>query len=119
MGLENRDKVTCSKSLWVACSKSTTLKQGSGRCEKEPPKQWYLLDSTASWYQPSQLHMFQKFRVPKTQTEINCNPERRSWHDEMSVIKEIGLTETKNFVAVMSDNLAKQKQWENYLAWII
>lgn len=48
--------------------------------------------------------------VPKTQTEMNYNPERGSWHDELSMIIEIGLTETKSFVAVVSDNLAKQKK---------
>lgn len=47
---------------------------------------------------------------------MNCNPERGSWHDEMSVIEEIVLTQPKKFVAVMSDNLAKQKQRESYLA---
>lgn len=41
---------------------------------------------------------------------MNCNPERGSWHDEMSVIEEIVLTQTKKFVAVMSTLLNKSNE---------
>lgn len=91
------------------------LEQSSVRAEKDPPEQKYLLENTASLYQqPQILHlpMCWKMRERKAQSEVNSDPGKWSWHDEILVIKEIVLrVHRQKIVTMILDKLAKEEQW--------